>query len=618
MDIANTIFGNEITEALGWFIIHSLWQGALIALLILVTIMILKRASSRLRYYLSFIALLMLVSFSAITFEKALNYAKEKIELKESILNNPDYLTDFIKEQGLSKPDESALNANASFNLKRVVRRAEIQKHFPWIVSIWIIGLLFYFIKILIGLINQYRLIRFGKEPISNKWIARLQDFTAQLRIKKEIGIFLSSRVATPLTTGFLKPIILIPASMLSGLSTEHLEAIIAHELAHIKRNDYIINILQTLIETLFFFHPAVWYISSQIRKERENACDDIAIELTNDKLNYAKALAMAEEFVVNHGNFAMAFSPFKHTLLQRIKRLNTKINMKTKLNEKLIAGLIILGGFVFLSFVIDGNTNQFKHELNRSEANVDTASKSNKIVIKETTSDDSGNKVVTKRVYKTNMTELDSLVAALEEHGEMSKDLEKVVELAILDGEDFLSEEIFESLHMALADLDIQMIVSEAMEAAKIGMKAAEDALKDEYIHLKICESIDEDFSDSIDEQTQLIVKEALAEACKELEDLDIQVVISEAMEEATQALQDLDIDVIITEALEEAREEMEAERRHVVKIRKELYENDSDLEEQEQELNKKEEELKKELEELEKEIKELKKKQKERAKEN
>ncbi len=618
MDIANSIFGREITEAIGWFIVHSLWQGVLIALLLLCTLLVLKRASSRLRYYLSFVALLMLVSFSAITFQKALVYAREKVELKQSIISNPDYLADFIKENGLNNADESTSKANASFNLKRAVRRTEIQKHFPWIVSIWFFGLLFYFLKILIGLINHYRLIRFGRETISNKWIASLRDFTAQLKIKKEIGIFLSSKIALPLTTGFLKPVILIPASLLSGLSQEQLEAIIAHELAHIKRNDYIINILQTLIETIFFFHPAVWYISSQIRKERENACDDIAIELTNDKLNYAKALAMAQEFVLNHGSFAMAFSPFRHTLLQRIKRLNTKISMKTKLNEKLMAGLIILGGFVFLSFIIDGNTNQFKHNLNRSEASIDSTLKSNKIVIKKTTIDDSGNKVSTERVYKPDMTELDSLVTALEEHGKMSKELEKVVELAILDDDDLFSEEIFNSLHVALEDLDIQMIVSDAMEAAKMGMMAAEDALKDEKIHLRICESIDKEFSDSLNEHTQLIVKEALAEACKELEDLDINIVIADALEEANKALQDLDIDVIITEALEEAQEEMDTERRHIVKIRKELDEDNLDLEVQEQKLIEKEEVLKQELEELEKEIKDLKKKQKEEAKDN
>ncbi len=112
----------------------------------------------------------------------------------------------------------------------------------------------------------------------------------------------MSRAIKSHVTTGFLKPVILVPASMISGLSPEQIYAILAHELAHIRRNDYIINVIQTLIETIFFFHPAIWYISVQIRKERENACDDIAVELTGDKVNYAKTLAFTQDYVFRQG----------------------------------------------------------------------------------------------------------------------------------------------------------------------------------------------------------------------------------------------------------------------------------------------------------------------------
>lgn len=617
MDIANNFFGKEITEAIGWFIVHSLWQGILIAVLIGITLIVLKRSSAQFRYYFSFLSLLVLVVASSITFNKALKYANEKIELKQSIVNNPGYLSEFIKDNQLTNLSEPTLTDKSHFKAKRVLRRIEIQKHFSWIVSIWMIGLLFYFVRIVIGFLNHYRLVRSGRDEIGNTWNRKLREFIDRLKINKDITLYISTKIITPVTTGFLKPAILIPASLLSGLSTEQIEAIIAHELAHIKRNDYILNILQTLIETIFFFHPAVWYISSQIRKERENACDDIAIHLTNDKVSYAKALATAEEFVIAQSKFAMAFSPFRNTLLERIKRLNTKITMKTKLNEKLIAGIVILASIVFLSFILDGDLGQLKHEgFSTSEATVDTTTGSDAMSIHKALVDSSGNKLVTKRIYKAKNAELDSLIEALEERGEMSREIEKIVELAILDDDDLFAEEIIRSVQCSLAGIDFKLVVSDAMEAAKLGMKEAEEALREQNIHMKICDSLNEEFSDSLSEHTHLMVQEALAEACAELENLDINIVIADALEEATRSLKDIDFDVIITEALEEAHEEMEAERKNIVKIRMELDEDNMDMDEQELRLMEKEEALKQELEELEQEIKDLKKQQKEDAK--
>jgi len=619
MDFASYILGNEITEAIGWFIIHSLWQGALIAGLLFITLALLRRWSSQIRYYLSFGSLLMMVVFSAITFHKALTYADEKIELRQVIMSNPDYLANYLKENRLNEEENSILPAKKLFNKKRALRRVKIQKHFPWIVSIWIIGLVIYLVRVVAELLYLRRIRRNQGSQPDMKWIMKAREFAKRLQIKKKVGIYLSTIIKSPLTTGFLKPVILIPASLLTGLSHEHIEAIIAHELAHIKRNDYLINILQTLIETLFFFHPAVWYISAQIRKERENACDDIAIALTNDKVNYAKALTLAQEHIHYHAKLAMAFSPFRSSLFQRIKRLNTKIKMKTNLTEKLIAGVIVLSGFVFLSFVVDGKYNQFKQLTDSRGKTVDSTSGPNTIVVHKTNMDSSGHEVLTKHNGKERGEELDSLIAALEEHGEMSKEVEKVFELALAEKDEILSEEIMQSIHLALTEIDIDEIFHAAMEAIKEAGIATQVALEDEEIHLKICESLDGEFPDSVNIQTQLVVKEALDAACKELEELDINVVIADALKEAGRALEELDLENVINEAFDEAMEEcdeemeeFEKERRYVVKIRKDFDDEEINFEEQEQVLEEKKEELKRQLKELEEQKKEVRKKQK------
>jgi GWxTD domain-containing protein len=117
-----------------------------------------------------------------------------------------------------------------------------------------------------------------------------------RLKITQTVGIVYSAAVQVPTVIGWLRPMVLIPLSALVGLSTSQLQALLAHELAHVRRNDYLVNILQSVVETLLFYHPAVWWISKQIRKERENCCDDLAVAVSGDSLGYAKALSRLAE----------------------------------------------------------------------------------------------------------------------------------------------------------------------------------------------------------------------------------------------------------------------------------------------------------------------------------
>jgi len=310
-------------------------------------------------------------------------------------------------------------------------------------------------------------------------------------------------------------------------------------------------------------------------------------------------------------GILSMTFSPFRQTLLKRIKRLNTKIHMKTNLSEKVIAGLIILSGFVFVSFIFEGNPGQFKNKTVSEATAVDSTNESKIYVVHKTTIDSTGNKVVTKRSYRAKEAELDSLIAALEDHEKISKEFEKVIELALTEDDEMLSDEIIHSIHIALEEMDIDMIVSEALEAAKTALVVAEKSLDEEEIRVKICKSMNENHSDSLDDQTFLIAKEAIEEACKVLDEMDIHLIVASALEEAGEALKEIDMEVIISEAMEEAHEELEAEHNDVVKNRKELEEV-KDLEEQRQILLEKEEMLKQQLKELEEDMKEIKNKQK------
>ena len=126
-------------------------------------------------------------------------------------------------------------------------------------------------------------------------WQRMATRLSRRLHIGRAITLLESALVDVPTVIGWLKPVVLLPASALAGLSPQQLEAILAHELAHIRRHDYLVNLLQTLVETVLFYHPAVWWLSRRIRIERENCCDDLAVSLCGDPVAYAQALADLE-----------------------------------------------------------------------------------------------------------------------------------------------------------------------------------------------------------------------------------------------------------------------------------------------------------------------------------
>src|SRR5690349_13234356 len=140
------------------------------------------------------------------------------------------------------------------------------------------------------------------------------------MRVSRSVRLLATDRVDSPSVIGWLRPVILAPVGMLSGLAPQQVEALLAHELAHVRRHDYLVNVLQGIAESLLFYHPAVWWISNQIRTEREHCCDDLAVEASGDVLVYARALAALESMRPAH--FKTVLSANDGSLLRRIRRL--------------------------------------------------------------------------------------------------------------------------------------------------------------------------------------------------------------------------------------------------------------------------------------------------------
>lgn len=325
----------ELLEAMGWTVIHSIWQGMFIALFLLMIFYILGPLSSRLKYILSAAGLAGMLICSIITF----------INLYTLMSNFPaDHALSEIPAYSyvLSSPANEKYHSNNVAQNITYEFSALLHSHIGLITILWFTGVLIFSLRFFGGLFYVQSILKHGSGVISKIWERKLQVLGNRLGIQKKIKIMESVMIETPMVIGHFKPVILFPVGMYTGLSVQQIEAVIAHELAHIQRNDWLVNLVQSVIETIFFFHPAAWWLSSKIKEEREKACDDIAIALTGDPLTYVKALTEIQEITHSvHTSFAMTFSK-KKFLLSRIKRLMLSDHQENNLSPKLLILSII------------------------------------------------------------------------------------------------------------------------------------------------------------------------------------------------------------------------------------------------------------------------------------
>lgn len=186
-----------------------------------------------------------------------------------------------------------------------------------WILGVWVTGVVACSVRLLGGWSVARRLAREATEPVSREIGAIAQALTVRLGVTRPVRVLQSRVVAVPMMVGWLTPVVLLPASVIAGLPVAHLEALIAHEIAHIRRHDYLVNLLQSVVETLLFYHPAVWWVSRDVREAREQCCDDLAVRVC-DRLTYVSALSRIAALRVA----APAVAATGGSLLVRIERL--------------------------------------------------------------------------------------------------------------------------------------------------------------------------------------------------------------------------------------------------------------------------------------------------------
>lgn len=336
MNAVSAFLQADWAERVGWTLLHSLWQIAAVAAAYAITAFLLRNRSADGRYVLGCVAILAMLGLPVGTYVLLPNDLPPAAELATPPSNSTEPA---IAAAGPSAPsmhnDPSlaevlpaetttartvTLEATVPAQPVTTDLLAELRRFLPWITAAWLTGVLLLLLRPLWGWFHVRRLMRRGLSPLSDALRQAAQRAKQRLRVNRAVRFAQSALVEVPTVVGCLRPMILLPASAISGLSTAQIELILAHELAHVRRHDWLVNFAQTVIEALLFYHPAMWWISNQIRKERENCCDDMAVAISDDRTTYVQALARLEE----HRSVAPAsvLGATGGSLLGRVRRL--------------------------------------------------------------------------------------------------------------------------------------------------------------------------------------------------------------------------------------------------------------------------------------------------------
>ncbi|WP_188547234.1 M56 family metallopeptidase [Hymenobacter qilianensis] len=342
---------------------HSLWQGAVVALALAGLLLLLRQHTARIRYRVAGVALVAMLSLSAVTFGRyyladsfdreaviptalASTTATTSTVVPASLGGNLPLVYAFDKHAAPATTVQAAAPAAAD-----VSWLPYFDQHLPLIVTAWLLGLLAMTLRFLGGLAYLDRLRHYRVRPLPAVWQRRLTELGERAGLRRSVTLLESALVKAPLVAGHLSPVILLPLGTISGLSQAHLEAILAHELAHIIRRDYLMNLVQSITEILFFYHPGVWFVNACLRTERENCCDDMATAMCGSPLTLAQALTGLAE--LGHDRFsaprlAVAAVGPDGSLLSRVRRLVQRRSAPT-FSEGFMAAVVVLGGIVLL-----------------------------------------------------------------------------------------------------------------------------------------------------------------------------------------------------------------------------------------------------------------------------
>ena len=373
MNTLSELFSNAAAQRIGWALIHFVWQGAAVALVLGMLLALLRHRSAQARWVVSCAALALLAALPVAT---ALTVSAEAPGRSESppaagtaertappgAAAEPPTGTVSPAPAGLAhnaEPLEAAPlsmppaptgqgEQTAAVSWPRQLQGA-IQPALPWATAVWLAGVLAMSVWHMGGWLRVRRMGRLGARAAGAAAQETFDRVFRRLRIARPVRLLESLRVAVPVVVGWLRPVVLLPVGAVTGLTPRQVEAILAHELAHVRRWDCLVQALQAVLETLLFYHPAVWWVSRQIRRESEHCCDDLAVGVCGDRSGYAHALGRVAELGAagrrgGAGQPAFAAAATGGKVLPRIRRILGLESDRYRYGRPYVAAVVTLG----------------------------------------------------------------------------------------------------------------------------------------------------------------------------------------------------------------------------------------------------------------------------------
>jgi bla regulator protein BlaR1 len=332
-----TITINRVIQAFSWMLIHSLWQGLLLAMLTVFMLMLTRKASAVVRYNVILLLFAAFMVLCAGTFTWVLGSS-----------DNQNTARPFTGEMIAGAKGLFHLNGDSLGRFADTFARY-FSANAPVVVLLWFTLFVFRSVKMLQSLLYMHKARHSYITSPTPYWQQRVTDLCHKLQLKKAVQLLESGFVKVPFVVGHLKPIIIVPIGLLAGLPPGQVDAVLLHELAHIRRSDYVVNFLQVIIETVFFFNPGLLWISSLLRDERENCCDDIALAQTKNKREFVEALISFKEYSLYGAGYQVAFPGKKNQLLARVSRILQGQNKTMGAPER---SFFLVGLFILFSLI--------------------------------------------------------------------------------------------------------------------------------------------------------------------------------------------------------------------------------------------------------------------------
>jgi len=342
---------DPLLSALGWTLLNAVWQLLIIALLWRLSLYLARKGSANLRYNISLLAMLAMPVVFTFTF-----FRQFKVYLQAARIVSLEFEESLFQVSPL---------ADSNFYLIGKSYPA-IFSHFesiaPKLVWFYLAGILLFSFNSMISYSRLYNLKYRNTIALPAHWQNKVREFRKKIGLNQPIRVYQSSKISVPALVGLFKPVILLPVAMLSSLTPAQVEAILLHEMYHLRRFDHYINVLQNFLEILFFFHPATWLISRRLREEREKCVDEWVVTQTSSPLAYAQALMTLEENRSAALQPVVAATQSKSLLLTRIKNIMTMKTRSFNPGQKLAALLVIITAAFSVAWMNPATTLNYGH----------------------------------------------------------------------------------------------------------------------------------------------------------------------------------------------------------------------------------------------------------------